>query len=156
MILSLSETEDADLEKPTTRKIQTMSCDGLSFYSSNDVGLLNTPDSTVESEGIVKAIGITGIASSFAKRFSDILDKDRIINPASWTTSGLAVSGSRGVACIFTSNNMFQLFDMEVGYLLYEAMYEGLTCAIKIRRTRKKMTMAQNLRMNDSSERRVI
>ena len=39
-------------------------------------------------------------------------DRQRVLLPRRWKTAGLAVSGTRGVACVLTSNHRFQLFDL--------------------------------------------
>ena len=44
----------------------------------------------------------------------ELLDlRQRVLIPTSWSNDGLIVSGSRGVACVFTASTQLQLFDME-------------------------------------------
>ena len=50
--------------------------------------------------------------AAYVKPMAEVLQKSRSLAQSAWHSSNLCVSGTRGVACIFTDNGRFQLFDM--------------------------------------------
>uniref|UniRef100_A0A6S8D689 Uncharacterized protein n=1 Tax=Aplanochytrium stocchinoi TaxID=215587 RepID=A0A6S8D689_9STRA len=102
----------------TTRTIATVDYNELSFTSLKKSPIFTKPGQGTANNGVeslVHSIIADPLFTSNCHRsnLQDVVKKTRDLHPGGWTSSGLAVSGTRGVACVFTSNNRFQLFDME-------------------------------------------